>query len=223
MQGASKRQKLNYDKRGSYRVHDQVWLRNPIVPRGSSRKLHCPWQGPFKIVKCIGNVLYKIQDEKKLEKYRVVHFSRLEPFRQCPIPLTPPMPLVPGQSIWSVSESDTSELKSTITGSDSEDNSADQAESPTQSSTTENPNPPSTSTRVASLYTTDVGQTGMEMLPCKHVNRNSVTSARTHIILTRRAIVQQTRKSFTQARRKLFEGGQAIFQGFKVKTSALVP
>ena len=71
MQGAHKRQKLNYDKRatkGLYRVHDQVWLHNPVVPRGSSRKLHYPWQGPFKIVKRIGNVLYKIQDEKKLKK-----------------------------------------------------------------------------------------------------------------------------------------------------------
>ena len=133
---------INELPKGSYCVHDQVWLHNPVVPHGSSRKLHCPWQGPFKIVKGIGNVLYKIQNEKKLKKCRVVHFNQLKPFRQRPEPLTPPMPLVPRWSILSEEcESDTSELESTIASSDSEDNSVDQADSPMRSSTTENSNP----------------------------------------------------------------------------------
>ena len=90
----------------------------------------------------ISNVLYKIQDEKKLKKCRVVHFNRLKPFRQRPEPLTPPIPLVPRQSISSEeSECDTSELESTIASSDSEDNTADEADSPIRSSTTENSDP----------------------------------------------------------------------------------
>ena len=146
MQGAHKRQKLNYDKQatnGSYRVHDQVWLHNPVVPRGASRKLHCPWQGPFRIVQRIGNVLYKIQDEKKLKKCRVVHFNRLKPFRQRPESLSSPMPLAPRQSTSEEfdSDSDTSELESTTASSDSEDNSVDQANSPTRPSTKDNSNP----------------------------------------------------------------------------------
>ena len=78
MQGAHKRQKSNYDKqasKGSCHVNDLVWLHNPVVPCGSSRKLHRPWQGPFKIVKCLGDVLYKIQDETKMKRPQVVHFS----------------------------------------------------------------------------------------------------------------------------------------------------
>ena len=43
---AAERQKEHYDWRvhgEPYKVGDQVWLHNPVVPRGSSKKLHCPW------------------------------------------------------------------------------------------------------------------------------------------------------------------------------------
>ena len=53
------------------------------------------------------------------------------------------MPLVPRQSTSekSDSDSDASELESTTAISDSEDNSVDQADSPTRPSTTDNSNP----------------------------------------------------------------------------------
>ena len=43
---AAERQKEHYDWRvhgEPYKVGDQVWLHNPVVPRGSSKKLNCPW------------------------------------------------------------------------------------------------------------------------------------------------------------------------------------
>ena len=51
----ARRQKEHYD----LKVHgkpfaqgDLVWLCNPAVPRGKSRKLYTPWTGPYKIIKC---------------------------------------------------------------------------------------------------------------------------------------------------------------------------
>ena len=35
-----------------FEVGDLVWLNNPVVPRGRSRKLHCPWTGLFKTIIC---------------------------------------------------------------------------------------------------------------------------------------------------------------------------
>eukprot|EP00731_Ephydatia_muelleri_P013115 Em0007g425a len=65
-----------------YEVGDLVWLNNPVVPRGRSRKLHCPWTGPFKIIKKLSSVVYRIQDKRPGSRKRVVvHFDRLKP---CP-------------------------------------------------------------------------------------------------------------------------------------------
>ena len=47
-----------------------------------ARKLHCPWSGPFKIIKKLSSVVYRIQDTRRARKNRkVVHFDRLKP---CP-------------------------------------------------------------------------------------------------------------------------------------------
>jgi hypothetical protein len=78
----------------------------------------------------------------KPKKSRVVHFNRLKPFRQRSEPLTPPVLLVPRQSISSEeTEGNTSELESTVANSDGEDNPTEDADSPTRSSTIENSNP----------------------------------------------------------------------------------
>ena len=58
---AAERQKKRYDQRvhgESYKVGDQVWLHNPVVPRRSSKKLHCPWTGPFQIIKYLSDTVY---------------------------------------------------------------------------------------------------------------------------------------------------------------------
>ena len=56
--------------RSEYEVGDLVWLNNPVVPRGRSRKLHCPWTGPFKIIKklrllCIGSKINALAHERE--------------------------------------------------------------------------------------------------------------------------------------------------------------
>ena len=78
------RQKEIYDKRAHgepYRVGDLVWLHDPVVPRGQSRKFHCSWSGPFKIVTKISEVVYRLQSMQGHRKRLVVHFDRLKP---CP-------------------------------------------------------------------------------------------------------------------------------------------
>ena len=78
-----KRQKAIYDEKvhgAPFNQGDLVWLHSPAVPRGLSRKLHCPWKGPFKVVERIGNSTYKIKGIRGT-KTQIVHFDRLKP---CP-------------------------------------------------------------------------------------------------------------------------------------------
>ena len=43
--------------------HDLVWLITPRVPLGTSKKLHSPWTGPWKILEKISDVLFSIATE----------------------------------------------------------------------------------------------------------------------------------------------------------------
>ena len=81
----TQRQKTNYDqhaRKHSYHVNEEVWLHNPVVPRGLSRKFHRPWWGPFKIVERLSEVLYKIQQINNPKRQCTVHFNRLKPFNR---------------------------------------------------------------------------------------------------------------------------------------------
>ena len=51
------------------------------MPCGQSRKLHWTWTGPFTVVKCLSDAVYRIQDTlPKWKRSRiVVHFDRLKP------------------------------------------------------------------------------------------------------------------------------------------------
>lgn len=61
-----------------YEVGALVWLLNPHVPRGKSKKLHRWWTGPFKVVKQLSDVTYRIQHVNSRAKRLVVHFDRLK-------------------------------------------------------------------------------------------------------------------------------------------------
>jgi len=79
-----RRQTTLYDRKAaghSYSVGDHVWLHCPAITRGNSRKLHRPWQGPYKIVKVITDVLYRLQLVKQPRRRIVVHYNRLKPYQ----------------------------------------------------------------------------------------------------------------------------------------------
>ena len=71
LQTAAQCQKTNYDQciHGEpFKVGYLVYLHNPVVPKGKSRKLHCPWTGPFSVIKRISDNVYHIQDTNNKKK-----------------------------------------------------------------------------------------------------------------------------------------------------------
>ena len=60
---ASDRQKKAYDLRKNfknYEVGDSVYLHNPSRKKGTSAKLHSPWNGPFLVTAIISDLVYQI-------------------------------------------------------------------------------------------------------------------------------------------------------------------
>ena len=91
LQTASSRQKELYDGKihgKPYKVGDLVWLHNPAMPRGQARKLYCPWTGPYKVVKMLSTVVYRIQDTRGRRRRKVIHFNRLKPYLSRSNPLS---------------------------------------------------------------------------------------------------------------------------------------
>lgn len=66
------RQKKLYNKKlhgKPYQPGDLVWLHSTVLRKGSKHKFHHPWTGPFRIVKKLSDVTYRIQhNEKKISK-----------------------------------------------------------------------------------------------------------------------------------------------------------
>jgi hypothetical protein len=68
-----------YDKRAKpreFEVQDLVYLYNPALKSGLSRKFAKPWIGPCQITKKISELIYEIVDSKG--KRQVVHLNRLK-------------------------------------------------------------------------------------------------------------------------------------------------
>ncbi len=85
MDTAHCRQKELYDKRvhgKPYAVGEFVWLHNPHVPPGQSKKLYCPWSGPYIVTSRLSDVTYRIRNVYRNSMEQVVHFDRLKP---CPV------------------------------------------------------------------------------------------------------------------------------------------
>ena len=75
------RQKEIYDRRvhgEPYKEGDLVWLFNPAVPLGQSKKLHHPWTGPFTVLKRLSEADYRIKEVYGKKMPSVVHFDRLK-------------------------------------------------------------------------------------------------------------------------------------------------
>ncbi|UYV67829.1 K02A2.6-like [Cordylochernes scorpioides] len=76
---ASHRMKTRYDQRvnhDGFRQNDLVWLFHPKRKKELSPKLMPVWEGPYKIIKRINDLVYRIQRSSK-SKAKVVHLGRL--------------------------------------------------------------------------------------------------------------------------------------------------
>ena len=74
-------QKDIYDKRvhgDPYQEGDIVWLLDPVVAEGQSKKLHHPWKGPFRVLKKISNCDYLVESTAGKHIKTIVHFNRLK-------------------------------------------------------------------------------------------------------------------------------------------------
>ena len=58
-----------------------MWLHNAAVPKGKSKKFYKPWEGPFRVVKKISDVTYRVQLLSNHRKRVVVHFDQLKFFK----------------------------------------------------------------------------------------------------------------------------------------------
>jgi hypothetical protein len=77
---SSERQKVYYDRKkfgGPYEEGQYVWLFVPYKKRSLSPKLQSFWEGPYKIVQKINQLLYRIQKTDR-SKPKVVHYNRLK-------------------------------------------------------------------------------------------------------------------------------------------------
>ena len=75
------RQAEVYNKRihgRPYVFGDLVWLFNPVVPRGSFKKFHKPWTGPYKVIEKLSDSTYCIKNTQRPFKIKVVYFDRLK-------------------------------------------------------------------------------------------------------------------------------------------------
>ena len=84
LEAAHKHQKVLYDRRvhgKRYEVGDFVWLLRPQVPKGHSRKLYCPWDGPHLVLARLSDANYRIRSLRGRSVTQIVHFNRLKP---CP-------------------------------------------------------------------------------------------------------------------------------------------
>ena len=59
-----------------YKESDCVLLHLPVTPRGCSFKLSSQWRGPYRIIKCLKKVNYKVEEIGN-GKQLVVHYDRL--------------------------------------------------------------------------------------------------------------------------------------------------
>jgi predicted aspartyl protease len=80
-------QEKNYNRKATepgYSVGDFVWLNSPRIRKGISKKLTLPWEGPYLIVKKLGDVVLRIQKTSR-SLPKVVHANRLKPYLGPPL------------------------------------------------------------------------------------------------------------------------------------------
>ena len=79
LQSSGSDMKRRYDRqadKNSFRPGDAVWLYNPRVKRNTSPKLARPWEGPYRVMDKLTDVVYRVQQSPR-SKPRVVNRYRL--------------------------------------------------------------------------------------------------------------------------------------------------
>nr|VZI49393.1 unnamed protein product [Spirometra erinaceieuropaei] len=99
LQEAQLSQARFYDRQrhGSpFQPGDAVWLHRDNPPPGQPSKFHNPWSGPFSVVQCLPNNVYRIREVDNTNTL-IVHFNRLKAGH----PLEPPDPplIIPSDNI----------------------------------------------------------------------------------------------------------------------------
>ena len=62
-----------------YQKNDIVWLFDPVVKPGHSKKLRHPWTGPYQVLDNLSDTDYRIKPLQGKKSTIVVHFNRLKP------------------------------------------------------------------------------------------------------------------------------------------------
>ena len=63
----------------SVNVGDKVWLRDFIIERGTSKKFHQPWIGPYDISRVVGRDNVEISmSEKNKKKTKIVNLEQIK-------------------------------------------------------------------------------------------------------------------------------------------------
>ena len=89
LQMMSDRMKRHYDNQlmgSKLQAGTAVWLYNPHRRKGITPKLMRNWQGPYVVIKCINDLVYRIQLGPK-SKPKVVHRNRLWCYTLCNVQL----------------------------------------------------------------------------------------------------------------------------------------
>ena len=82
IQRAQQRAKNYHDKTlriQSYTPGSRVWVYNPTIKPGLSRKLQSKWFGPFNVIKKVGEVNFQVGTENKILP-SLIHHNRLKPY-----------------------------------------------------------------------------------------------------------------------------------------------
>jgi hypothetical protein len=66
-------------RRVNFDIGQDVWFLNPRGERRKAPKLQNSWEGPFRIVKKLSEVVFKIRKSDR-HRCKVVHADRLAPF-----------------------------------------------------------------------------------------------------------------------------------------------
>jgi hypothetical protein len=69
----------NLANSAGYHEGDRVWLYRPTSMNGKSPKVQSSWEGPYKVVTRINDVVYRIQRNPR-SRMMVVHLDQLAPY-----------------------------------------------------------------------------------------------------------------------------------------------